>query len=50
MAKRGTFLNDQNQMNLCRLRAERRFLKTRSLYNVGNSLYTESIAAYIYLL
>ena len=39
LAKRGTFVYDQNQTILCRSQAERKFLKTRNLYNVGNGLY-----------
>jgi hypothetical protein len=31
LAKRGTFVYDQNQTILCRSRAERKFLKIRSL-------------------
>ena len=31
--------NDQNQMILCRSRAERNFLKIWSPYNIGNGLY-----------
>jgi hypothetical protein len=36
LTKRGTFVNDQNQTILWRSRAERKFLKIWSLYNVGN--------------
>jgi hypothetical protein len=39
LTKRGTFVYDQKQTILCRSRAERKFLKTWSLYNVGNGLY-----------
>ena len=39
MAKKGTFVYVQNQTILCRSRAERKFLKIRSLHNVGNGLY-----------
>jgi hypothetical protein len=39
LAKRGTFVYDQNQTILCRSQAERNFLKIWSLYNVGNGLY-----------
>jgi hypothetical protein len=38
LAKRGTFVYDQNQTILCRSRAERKYLKIWSLYNVGNGL------------
>jgi hypothetical protein len=36
LAKKGTFVYDQNQTILCRSQAERKFL---SLYNIGNGLY-----------
>jgi hypothetical protein len=39
LTKRGTFVYDHKQTILCRSRAERKFLKTWSLYNVGNGLY-----------
>ena len=39
LAKRGTFVYDQNQTILCRSQAERKFLKIWNLYNVGNGLY-----------
>jgi hypothetical protein len=39
LGKRGTFLYDQNETTLCRSRAERKFLKIWSLYNVWNGLY-----------
>ena len=39
LAKRGTFVYDQNQTILCRSRAERKILKMWNLYNVGNGLY-----------
>ena len=39
LTKRGTFVYDQNQTILSRSRAERKFLKIWSLYNVGNGLY-----------
>ena len=39
LAKRGTFVYDQNQTILCRSRTERKFLKIWSLCNVGNGLY-----------
>ena len=39
LAKRGTFVYDQNQTILCRSLAERKFLKIWNLYNVGNGLY-----------
>ena len=39
LAKRGTFVYDQNQTILCRSQAERNFLKIWNLYNVGNGLY-----------
>jgi hypothetical protein len=39
LTKRGTFVYDQNQTILWRSRAERKFLKICSLYNVGNGLY-----------
>ena len=39
LAKRGTFVYDQNQTILCRSQAERKFLKIWSLYNVENGLY-----------
>jgi hypothetical protein len=39
LTKRGTFVYDQNQRILWRSRAERKFLKIWSLYNVGNGLY-----------
>ena len=42
LAKRGTFVYDQNQTILCRSRAERKCLKIWSLYNVGNG-FTESL-------
>ena len=44
LAKRGTFVYDQNQTILCRSQAERKFL---SLYNVGNGL-TESLLLQIW--
>jgi hypothetical protein len=40
LTKRGTFVYDQNQTILSRSRAERKFLKIWSLYNVGNGLYS----------
>jgi hypothetical protein len=45
LAKRGTFVYDQNQTILCRSRAERKFLKIWSLYDVGNGLYRVFTAA-----
>ena len=39
LAKRGTFVYDQNQTILCRSQAERKVLKIWNLYNVGNGLY-----------
>jgi hypothetical protein len=39
LAKRGTFVYDQNEAISFRSRAERKFLKIWSLYNVGNGLY-----------
>jgi hypothetical protein len=39
LAKRGTFLHDQNETILCRLRAERKFLKIWSLYTSEMALY-----------
>jgi hypothetical protein len=39
LAKRGTFVYDQNRMILCRSGAGRKCLKIWSLYDVGNSLY-----------
>jgi hypothetical protein len=41
LAKRGTFVYDQNQTILCRSRAERKFLKiwVSIFYNVGNGHY-----------
>jgi hypothetical protein len=45
LAKRGTFVYDQNQMILCRSRAERKFFKIWSLYDVGNGLYRVFTAA-----
>jgi hypothetical protein len=45
LAKRGTFVYDQNQTILCRSGAERKFLKIWSLYDVGNGLYRVFTAA-----
>ena len=39
LAKRVTFVYDQNQTILCRSQAERKFLKIWNLDNVGNCLY-----------
>ena len=39
LAKRGTFVDDQNQTIFCLSRAEGNFLKIWSLYNVRNILY-----------
>ena len=39
LAKRGTFVYDQNQTILCRSQAERKFLKIWNLYNVRNGFY-----------
>jgi hypothetical protein len=39
LTKRGTFVYDQNQTILWCSRAERKFFKIWSLYNVGNGLY-----------
>ena len=39
LAKRGTFVYDQNQTILCRSQAKRKILKIWNLYNVGNGLY-----------
>jgi hypothetical protein len=45
LAKGGTLVYDQNQTILCRSRAERKFLKIWSLYDVGNGLYRVFTAA-----
>ena len=39
LAKRGTFVYDQNETISFRSRAGRKFLKIWSLYNVGNGIY-----------
>jgi hypothetical protein len=39
LAKRITFVYDQNQTILCRSQTERKFLKIYNLHNVGNGLY-----------